>query len=59
MQTIYEDIQFNDHNDCIIVISDDIAIMEIPCEVSNAQFAAILVAAVLFSVIILVIATSM
>jgi hypothetical protein len=49
MRTIYEDIQYDEWNDCVIVIGDDVAVMEGACKSSDMLRTVVTVAVMLAS----------
>jgi hypothetical protein len=53
MRTIYEDIQYDEWNDCVIVIGDDITVMEAACKSSDMIRTVITIAAMLASLVAL------
>ena len=53
MRTIYEDIQYDEWDDCVIVIGDDIAVMQSACDTSDLRCVAHAIIAVLASLTVL------
>jgi hypothetical protein len=53
MRTIYEDIQYDEWDDCVIVIGDDITVMQSACDASDLRCVARAIIAMLVSLTVL------